>query len=283
MQKRVLSIQDISCFGKCSLTVALPVLSAMGIETAVLPTAILSTHTGGHFKDYTFHDMTDEIVKIAEHWDKLDLKFDGIYSGYLGSRDQINIVSDIFDRFGNSSLKLVDPVMGDEGRMYSGFDESYAMYMRKLCSKSDVIVPNLTEACLILGEPYKESYDEEYIKNILTKLCELGCKSAIITGISFDKDKIGAYCFDKGTGKYFAHFTKHYPHTFYGTGDCFSSCLFGAITLGYSLDTAVKTALDFVSDAINNTLDDLKNHWYSVKFEQSIPMLIESLKSPEEL
>ena len=152
--KRVVSIQDISCLGKCSLTVALPIISAMGVETCVVPTAVLSTHTGG-FSGFTFHDLTQEVAPIADHWAKEGISFDAIYTGYLGSFEQIHLVSQFFDRFGGQdTLIYVDPAMADNGVLYTGFTPEFAKEMGKLCGKADVIVPNLTEASFMLGVDY---------------------------------------------------------------------------------------------------------------------------------
>ena len=174
--KKVVSIQDISCFGKCSLTVALPIISAMGIETAVIPTAVLSTHTGKGFENYTFRDLTGDIPAIAEHWKSMGLQFNGIYTGYLGSIEQVGIVSDFFDSFGREdNFILVDPVLGDSGSLYTGFTNEFVAEMRKLCSKADYILPNMTEVSFLLDIPYTEVYDEDYVKDILKKLSKLGC------------------------------------------------------------------------------------------------------------
>lgn len=173
-------------YGKCSLTVALPVISALGIETSVIPTAVLSTHTA--FNNFTFHDLTDEIVPIQKHWEEENFKFDGIYTGYLGSNKQIELVENFFDKFKTKdNFIFIDPVMGDYGKLYKGFDEAFALKMRDLCKKADVIVPNLTESSYILGMEYKEEYDEEYIKDILIKLSNLGPSKVIITGVSLEK------------------------------------------------------------------------------------------------
>ena len=170
MMKRIVTIQDISCFGKCSSTVALPLISAMGVEAAVIPTAVLSTHTGG-FTGYTFRDLTADIPKIAQHWKSLQLEFDGIYTGYLGSREQIQIVSNFFDQFRSSNTKIVvDPVMGDFGKFYAGFTMDFVAEMRQLCQKADIIVPNLTEVSLLLGIPYPENYTEADVHNMLRLL-----------------------------------------------------------------------------------------------------------------
>lgn len=183
-QPRVLSIQDISCFGKCSLTVALPIISAMGVETCILPTAVLSTHTGG-FTGYTWRDLTEDMPKITEHWKTLGISFDALYTGYLGSFEQISIVSGIFNDFGTNSLKFIDPVMGDNGKLYTGFTPEFALEMAKLCGKADIIVPNLTEASYMLGIPFPTApYSEEYIKDVLVRLTQLGCRTAALTGVT---------------------------------------------------------------------------------------------------
>ena len=191
--KRVVSIQDISCLGKCSLTVALPIISAMGVETCVVPTAVLSTHTGG-FKGFTFHDLTQEVTPISDHWKKEGITFDAIYTGYLGSFEQIELVGKFFDDFGGeNTLVYVDPAMADHGVLYPGFTPEFAKEMGKLCGKADVIVPNITEASFMLGVDYVgDDYDEAYIKKMLKDLTGLGCKTAVLTGISFEEGKIGA-------------------------------------------------------------------------------------------
>ena len=198
--KRVVSIQDISCLGKCSLTVALPIISAMGVETCVVPTAVLSTHTGG-FSGFTFHDLTQEVAPIAAHWKKEGITFDAIYTGYLGSFEQIDLVGQFFDQFGGKdTLVYVDPAMADNGVLYTGFTPEFAKEMGKLCGKADVIVPNLTEASFMLGIDYVgDQYDEAYIKDLLKRLTGLGCRTAVLTGISFEPGKIGAMAYDSAT------------------------------------------------------------------------------------
>ena len=275
--KKIVSIQDISCFGKCSLTAALPIISSMGIECAIIPTAILSTHTGG-FTGFTFADLTDEIPKISDHWQKEGLTFDGIYTGYLGSERQLAMVSDFFDRFGSDGLIFVDPVMADNGKLYTGFTEEFAKKMALLCSKADVIVPNLTEASFMLGEEYVPGgYDEAYIHSMLEKLCGLGAKTAVITGVNYDGKTQGAVALDSETGRYSQYFRENIPVSYHGTGDVFSSSLMGALTLGHPMEKALEIAVDFTVESIKATIDD-KAYFYSVKFEQCIPKLIESLQ-----
>lgn len=277
--KRIVSIQDISCFGKCSLTVALPITSAMGIETCVIPTAVLSTHTGG-FTGYTYRDLTSDIPNIASHWKSIDLKFDAVCTGYLGSFEQIKIVSDFFDNFKtDSNLLIVDPVMGDKGKFYAGFTHEFALEMKKLCSRADVILPNLTEAALLLGEEYAgEDYDEEFIKNTLVKLSRLGCEIVVLTGVSFDKHSQGVMSYNRKTNEFSSYFSDNIPGYFHSTGDVFSSTLSGALVKGFNMGKAIKIAVDFTVDCIRHTLGSEKEHWYGVKFEECIPNLIDMIK-----
>lgn len=277
-EKKILTIQDISCVGQCSLTVALPVISAMGIETAILPSAILSTHTGG-FTGYTFHDLTEDLPAIKEHWKKENIKFDAFYTGYVGSVKQLEYISDIMDELRKPDSKIiVDPVMGDKGKLYPGFEPSFAKEMAKLCKKADVIVPNLTEAAFMLDEEYIETgHTKEYIERILKKLLGLGCKNALLTGVSLEEGKLGVAAIDGGTGKISYYFRDLYPGMFHGTGDVFASSFAGAMILGKTIEQAAKIAVDFTVNAIAKTIND-KNHWYGVKFELALPELIESIR-----
>ena len=275
--KKIVSIQDISCFGKCSLTVALPVVSAMGVECAIIPTAVLSTHTGG-FTGYTFRDLTDDIEKIADHWESIPLSFDAVYTGYLSSAKQVDILLDFFNRFGRDSLIFVDPAMGDKGKLYAGFSDSFPKEMAKLCAVSDVTVPNLTEACAMLGIEYIESgYNKEYIENILHKLRDTGAKNAVLTGVSFSDDKLGIALLKEGANEVFYYFTEKIPRSYHGTGDLFSSCCVGALTRGMSLEDAISLAADFTVKSIKATYDD-PGYTYSVKFEKCIPYLVKQLE-----
>ncbi len=276
--KRIVSIQDISCFGKCSLTVALPIISAMGVEACVIPTAVLSTHTGG-FTGYTYRDLTSDIPDIAEHWKKIGLGFDAVSTGYLGSFEQIKIVSDFFDDFKtDNNLIIVDPVMGDKGKFYAGFNAEFASEMKKLCRKADVILPNLTEASLLLGEEYTDTYDEEYIKDILIRLAGLGSKIVMLTGVSFDKSSQGVMSYNSETKEFSAYFSDNISGYFHSTGDVFSSTLSGALVKGFDMGTSIKIAVDFTVNCIRHTLGNEKEHWYGVKFEECIPDLIEMIK-----
>ena len=276
--KRIVSIQDISCLGKCSLTVALPIISAMGVETCVVPTAVLSTHTGG-FSGFTFHDLTQEIQPISDHWQKEGIAFDAIYTGYLGSFEQIQLVSQFFDRFGGGdTLVYADPAMADNGVLYTGFTPEFALEMGKLCGKADVIVPNLTEAAFMLGEEYVgDDYDEAYVHALLKLLTGLGCKTAILTGISYQPGQIGAVAYDSVTDTYASYFNEKLPVRFHGTGDVFASACVGALMNGKDLAGALKIAVDYTLESIRETTKDPKANWYGVNFESAIPMLVHSL------
>ena len=276
--KRVVSIQDISCLGKCSLTVALPIISAMGVEACVVPTAVLSTHTGG-FQGFTFHDLTQEIAPIADHWEKEGITFDAIYTGYLGSFQQIELVGQFFDRFGKGdTLVYVDPAMADNGVLYTGFTPDFALEMGKLCGKADVIVPNLTEASFMLGVPYVgEGYDEAYIHKMLKDLTGLGCRRAVLTGMSFEPGKIGAVAYDAQTDTYASYFNENLPVQFHGTGDVFASACVGALMNGKDLEGALKVAVDYTLECIRETQKDPDARWYGVNFEAAIPALVHSL------
>lgn len=277
-QKRVAAIHDISCFGKCSLTVALPILSATGVECSVVPTAVLSTHTGG-FTGFTYRDLTADINPIAEHWKTLDLAFDSIYTGYLGSFEQLEIVSKFFDDFRNeNSLILVDPVMADNGVLYQSFPSTFPEGMKKLCAKADVIVPNITEAVLMLKEEYKEGpYTEEYIEGLLKKLADLGPKQVVLTGVYFDDKKLGAATYDKETGVVGYALSDRVEGYYHGTGDVFGSALLGALLNGVSLDEATQIAVNFTVKSIEWTKAAGTDIRFGVNFEANLPSLIKAL------
>lgn len=277
--KRIVSVQDISCLGKCSLTVALPIISAMGVECAVVPTAVLSTHT--MFRGYTFCDLTEDIQPIVEHWKKEGIKYDAVYTGYLGSFEQLSLVSDMFDLYGkDGALIVVDPVMADNGKLYPGFTKEFAASMAKLCSKADIILPNLTEASYMLDIPYVGAdYDEDYIKGLLVKLCSLGCKCAVITGVSFENGRLGVMSYNSETGEYFKYFNTHIPVSYHGTGDVFSSSFVGGMMNGLGLEGTLKIAVDYTVDCIQKTVDNPESHSYGVDFEASIPMLVSRLQA----
>ena len=271
--KKVVTMQDSSCVGKCSLTAAFPVISAMGVETALIPTAVLSTHT--MFQGFTFCDLTKEIRPIMDHWEKEQFRFDGIYTGYLGSFEQLDIASELFERFGRDGFILVDPAMADNGKLYYGFDQKFADEMAKLCGKADYICPNLTEASFMLRKEYcGDNYDEAYVREELKELCALGAKTAILTGISLEKGKTGAYAYDSVNDEYHTFFTDEQPEHFHGTGDLWAGTLCGALTIGKSLDEAMKIACLYVAESIRLTLAEENHNTYGVNFEQAIPYLI---------
>ncbi len=273
--KKVVTIQDISCFGKCSLTVALPVISAMGIETAVIPTAVLSTHTGG-FEGYTFRDLTDDIPDIASHWKNINLKFSAVYTGYLGSEKQINIVSEFFDDFRtDDNFIIVDPVLGDNGKFYAGFTEEFAVKMAELCSKADYIIPNMTEASFLLGIPYTEDYDKAYVEDVLRRLAGLGCKTPVLTGVHFDDKKQGAAAYDSVNDKFYYSFNENIKRSVHGTGDIFASVFTGAVTLGKNLQQTLDIAVNFTFECIKATIPYFDEMWYGSCFELCLGKLIE--------
>lgn len=275
--KRVVTVQDVSCFGKCSLTVALPLISAMGIECAIIPTAVLSTHTGG-FSGFTFTDLTEDIPKISNHWESCNLHFDTIYTGYLGSTKQIDYVIDFIKTFrSDSTLVCVDPAMADKGKLYTGFDDEFPSHMARLCAIADIIVPNITEACLMTGTEYKESYDEGYVKDLLKKLCALGAKKAVLTGIKLESHTQGAVCYDLETDSYYSYYGEQMPMDFHGTGDTFASIFAGALTRGLSIEQSLGLAVDFTIECIRTTIPFASEHRYGTMFESCIPYLVNRL------
>lgn len=275
--KRILTVQDISCMGKCSLTVALPVISAMGVETCVLPTAVLSTHTA--FQGFTFRDLTQDITPITNHWKSEKIHFDAIYTGYLGSINQIELMLQLIADFGGKdTITIVDPCMADNGKLYTGFTTEFSESMKKLCSNADVILPNMTEACYLLGIPYKATgYDREYIQEILKKLSDLGAKKVILKGVDFNQGKIGIASYDSSADSYGWYFHEKLATNFHGTGDIFASTMTGALMRGLSLEKSYRLAADFVVQCIKNTLSHKDYNWYGVDFESAIPTLISQL------
>lgn len=272
--KKILTIQDISCVGQCSLTVALPVISACGVETCVLPSAVLSTHTAG-FSGYTFRDLTEDMPAIKDHWAKENISFDAVYTGYLGSSKQIDYVKAIFESALNKGgMKIVDPAMADGGKLYPGFDEEFVEAMKELCKDADYIIPNITEACLLTDTEYKTEYDREYIDEILKKLIALGCKNVIFTGVSYREGFTGAVVFENGEYSYYEH--EFLPNSCHGTGDIYASSFVGALVRGKSAFEAAKIAADYTLECIKATAEE-ENHWYGAKFEPVLYKLIEMI------
>ena len=251
---RVAAIHDMSGFGRCSLTVAIPILSAMGIQCCPLPTAFLSTHTGG-FEGFTFLDMTDELPKVAAHWKSLGLEFQAVYSGFLGSERQIAIVEDFLREFrGADTAAVIDPVMGDHGEVYQTYTPAMCAGMARLAELADVITPNLTEAALLLGVPYDAlPAGEAGCREVVERLSLDGRRSVVLTGASTAPELTGAMCFDARTGRTEAVQTRRVPQEFHGTGDVFASVLTGALVQGASLPDAARQAVDFVRACAERT------------------------------
>lgn len=272
---RVMAIHDLSGIGKCSLTVALPILSAMGAEVCALPTAILSTHTGG-LSGYTYRDLTEDMEPMAAHWQSLGLRFDALYSGWLGSARQADIVADLFGRFGaNGALKLVDPVMGDHGRLYSTYTPDRVAGMAALCAQADVITPNLTEACFLLGEPCREeTMDAAQARTLCERLSALGVPRVVVTGVSAHAGRTGAAAWDARTGAFALPEAPRVPGIWHGTGDVFGSVLLGGLLSGFSLLDAAALAVDFVHGCIARTQALGTDPRFGVDFERDLGSLM---------
>ncbi len=276
-QKRVLAIHDISCVGKCSLTVALPIISAAGVECSGMPTAVLSTHTGG-FTGFTYRDLTEDLVPIEEHWKTLGIAFDGIYTGFLGSFEQIDIVSKIFDEMGKGSVIFVDPVMADNGELYRIFPANFPQGMRRLCAKADLILPNITEAVLMLGEDYRDGpYTREYIEGLLRRLSAIGPAKVVLTGVFFEEGRIGAAAYDAEKDETSYSFSERVPGYYHGTGDIFSSVVVSCVMNGLPLSEAAAIAVDFTYRSIVRTYEAGTDVRFGVNFEAGIPKLLRDM------
>ena len=275
MDKKLLTIQDISCVGQCSLTVAMPIISACKIETCILPSAVLSTHTGG-FTGYTFRDLTKDIPLIAAHWKKEGISFDALYTGYLGSVEQIKYVKEIADTLLKKDAPLiVDPACADNGLLYPGFEPSFIGEMKSLVAKADIAIPNITEASMLVGAEYKTKYDEKYIDDLTDKILALGTKAIVLTGVGYDDESTGVFVKTKdGKRYYYRH--KKIAGGYHGTGDIYASAFCGMYLNGKSIEEAARIAADFTVKAIENTVGD-ENHRYGVKFEKSLGFLFNSL------
>lgn len=264
--KKIVSVQDISCYGQCSLTVAQPVLSAYGIETAILPSAILSTHTGG-FTGFTVLDLTDEMPKIVDHWHKENIKFDAIYTGYIGDTRQFELIKDMRSLMNPEGLMICDPAMADHGQLYVALNDDIVEGMRGLVKESDIIMPNLTEAAFLLDIPYVENPTKDQVDEMLKKLSDMGPTTVIITGVSYEVGKIGAVAYLKNEDKTIEYFTTKMEKSYHGTGDIFSSVLIANLLNGNDINECLKDACEFIVDCIKETMPD-EAHGYGVKFEQ---------------
>jgi pyridoxine kinase len=297
-QKQVAAIHDISGFGRCSLTVALPVLSAAGIQTSVIPTAVLSTHTGG-FTGFTYRDLTDDILPVAEHWSELAIEFDAIYTGFLGSKAQIDLVIEAIRLIRSKDTTIiVDPVMADSGKLYTIFDDDFPSEMRRLCAEADVIAPNITEAALLTGAPYREGpFAPDEVKDMLRRLAEIkrdglsqgtdndrgGSGGAdggrereapqiVLTGVAYADapDIIGAASYDASAGEFaYAGETRIEP-MYHGTGDVFASALTAALVSGHTLADACTVAVRYTVDSIRRSKAAGTDNRYGVDFESGL-------------
>ena len=275
MDKKILTVQDVSCFGQCSLTVALPILSAFGIETAILPTAVLSNHT--MFKSWTFADLTEEIPAIDKKWQEADVKFDCITTGYLGSKKQIGYVKQLIENsLAPGGFTVIDPVMADNGKLYVGFDGEFVEEMKNLVAIADVVLPNITEACFLTGIEYREDdQTPEYIKTLTDGLLALGAKRVVLTGVSLEEGMLGVAVSEGGEIEY--RFERYLDKKYHGTGDIFSSVFTGAYFTGASITDAAHFAAKAVIESIRNTMGD-DSHWYGVKFEKMLPMITDYVR-----
>ena len=272
--KKILTIQDISCVGQCSLTVALPILSACGLETCILPSAVLSTHTAG-FSGFTFRDLTEDMPQIQAHWQKENIRFQAIYTGYLGSVKQVGYVKSILSTMGTEDcVRIVDPAMADNGMLYPIFNEEYVAAMKTLCASADILIPNITEACFLTDTQYRETYDEAYVKLLLEKLTQLGAKSVVLTGVGYVPGKTGVIVYKDGVIRYYAH--DKVSKGCHGTGDIYASAFTGALLNGKEIFEAAKIAADYTVKCIINTQGD-ESHWYGAKFETALRYLMDMI------
>lgn len=269
--KRIASIQDFSCIGSCSQTIALPVLSAMGVECAALPTALLSAHTA--FDGFVSLDLTPQLPAIMAHWRAMHLRFDAVYTGYLASAEQVGLVGALLDGMDERpALTLIDPVMGDNGALYAGFSDAFPQAMRALCGRADVLTPNVTEACLLTGTAYSPVQDAAQTRRLLERLLELGCRAAVLTGLRVDGDMAVAALQRDGTGTLVR--TSYIPEVFHGTGDLFASTCAGALVQGAPLERAVRLAADYVALTLRRTVQAPNRRWYGVNFQETLPELM---------
>lgn len=272
--QKLLTIQDISCVGQCSLTVALPILSAAGMETCILPSAVLSTHTAG-FSGFTVRDLTEDMPAIAAHWKKENIRFQAIYTGYLGSTEQIGYVRDIFAALTTpDALRIVDPAMADNGRLYPAFDAAYVEQMKTLAFSADILLPNITEACFLTDTDYRETYDAAYIDLLLQKLAAAGAKTVVLTGVGYVPDRTGVVVYENGAARYYEH--RRIAKGCHGTGDVYASAFVGALMNGKSAYDAAVLAADYTVRCIELSQGDAE-HWYGVKFELALPEYIRML------
>lgn len=283
--KRILTIQDISCVGRCSLTAALPIISCLGVETAVLPTAVLSSHTA--FRHFSVRDLTEDIPTVEQAWLAEGISFDSIYSGYLGSERQVAMVEELWKQFPAAKRRIVDPAMADQGRLYPGFDGSFVEAMKGLCARGDVILPNVTELYLLTGACRDggedqvdfllsgEKPDWNDCRVRMKELADRGTGLVIVTGYEEGDGRIGAIAYDRTGDDFFTCTNERIPASYHGTGDIFASVVTGALARGADWRDSVRLAVDFVHECLVRTMQDPDRRWYGVDFEAALPWLCE--------
>lgn len=271
--KKILTIQDISCVGQCSMTVALPILSACGHETCILPSKVLSTHTGGFGKPAVL-DLSASMKDLAAHWQTAGINFDAIYIGYLGSKEAIEAArSIIHTALAPGGKLIVDPAMADHGKLYSGLDPDHAKAMQALCMDADVMLPNITEAAMMTGLPYRDKLDESYVQSLLE---DLGGRDVVLTGVGYGPGETGAAI--RRDGKMHTYLHQRFGKNYHGTGDIFAACFVGAWMRGWKMADAMRLSADFVCKCIENT-QNADGEWYGVRFEPALPWLIQQLEA----
>ena len=275
MTRRIAVIQDLSCIGRCSLAVAMSVIPVLGVETAVIPTAILSNHTA--FSNFTFVDFTKEAEDIIDHWKEQDFKFDAIYIGYLGSVDLIRMTERFIRTFrGENTFVILDPAFGDNGKLYTGFDMRYVQALKKLCAEADVILPNVTEACFLLGEEFSEDTAcSEMLMERTQQLLTGRLKNVLITSCRFNGHEISLACVGE---KPFIYSHERLSLSLHGTGDLFASVFSGLVTRGWEIERAARLAADFTSDCIAYSMSLPDHRWYGVDYEGMLPELIRRIQ-----
>lgn len=278
MQKRILLIQDISAIGRVSMGVAMPILAASGLITTILPTALLSTHSG-EFQNFSFLDLTDEMHKIINHWKSEHIQFDAVQTGYLGSNTQIQEVEQALALAKKDATIIVDPVMADNGKLYSKITEEMVDSMKILCQKASIILPNLTEAAFLLDQPYEDRYDDtDYILDLARKLHQkLGPRHVIITGVSSQKGMYGAACYNSDRDQIRYYEKEKINDHFYGTGDIFTSVLTAAVQNGKSVEESTEIATEFTHKTIKESHEQNLPRRFGTPFEKNIPWLIHRL------
>ncbi len=277
---KVAAIHDMSGMGRCSMTVIIPIMSALGCQVCPLPTALLSNHS--EYKYFYFFDFTDHMKEYYSNWEKNDAEFDCLYSGFIGSEKQINIMIDIIDKMKghNNPLIVVDPVMGDHGEIYKTYTSEMVHKMGCLVNKADIITPNLTEAAILIGEEYDgETISISALKEYLKKLCSMGPVTAVITGVTTHEGEHINACYDKNTDEYwkvpFEYVDTRYP----GTGDLFASLFTGYLLKGKKLPEAMEDASVFISKAVKETYKANTPKSEGVMFEKIMKELYKKHKN----